>query len=259
MKRIHLFEWEDQSWFPVVFRNLLTDNLRYVGSKWPIFDQALPIVEKGMSKSNTDQVIDLCSGGSGPWLEFLNTGFSASVKLTDKFPNLSAVGLVAEKGKGQITYIKESVDATDVPEKMQGIRTLFMSFHHFKPDMAKAILQDAVNKNTAIAIFESTQRNTFNLLLSLPMIFLMTFICTPLVKPLTISRLFWTYIIPVIPLVIAWDGWVSHLRTYSPEDLNELVDSIEHVDYIWEIGKKSVPVPGSAMTYLLGYPRNQKS
>jgi len=259
MKRVHFFEWEDQSWFPATLRNLLTDSLQYIGTKWPLFHEALPIIEKGMSKSNTDQVVDLCSGGSGPWLEFLNTGLSASIKLTDKFPNMNAVNLVADKGKGQITYIKESIDATNVPEEMRGIRTLFMSFHHFKPDMAKSILQDAVNKNTAIAIFESTQRNTFNLLFSLPLMIVLTLIFTPFIKPLTFKRLFWTYIIPVIPLVIAWDGWVSHLRTYSPDDLKELVNSIDHENYVWEIGKKSVPVPSGAMTYLLGYPKNKNS
>ncbi|PCJ99250.1 MAG: hypothetical protein COA42_24165 [Alteromonadaceae bacterium] len=259
MKRMHLFEWEDQTWFPVVFRNLLTDSLRYIGTKWPLFDQALPIIEKGLSKSNSDQVIDLCSGASGPWLGFINTGFSASVKLTDKFPNASAINLVAKESKGQITYSEESIDATDVPENMQGMRTLFMSFHHFKPDMAKAILQDAVDKNTSIAIFECNERNMFNLLFALPLNILLTFLCTPFVKPLTISRLFWTYIIPIFPLVIAWDGWVSNLRTYSPDDLKELVNSIDHENYVWEIGKKSVPVPGGAMTYLLGYPKNKTS
>lgn len=28
-----------------------------------------------------------------------------------------------------------------------------------------------------------------------------------------------TYFLPVIPFIVAWDGWVSHLRAYTPDEL----------------------------------------
>jgi hypothetical protein len=64
--------------------------------------------------------------------------------------------------------------------------------------------------------------------------------------------LFWTYLLPVIPLVLFWDGIVSNLRTYSPAELQELTLGVQRDGYRWEIGK--IPAGSCKITYLLGYP-----
>jgi len=33
MRRFHLFEWEDQPWLPAVFRDFITDHLRYTSNE----------------------------------------------------------------------------------------------------------------------------------------------------------------------------------------------------------------------------------
>ena len=73
---------------------------------------------------------------------------------------------------------------------------------------------------------------------------------TPFIKPYKFSRLFFTYIIPIIPFCTMWDGLVSVLRTYSVEELQEMVNEIDAPDYCWEIGYvESSP----RVIYLLGY------
>ena len=82
----------------------------------------------------------------------------------------------------------------------------------------------------------------------------MALVMTPFVKPLKVSQLFFTYIIPVIPLVYAWDGQASVKRTYTFEDIQKLLGDSKTQDYNWEIdtAKRS---NGKKVGYcILGYP-----
>ncbi len=79
---------------------------------------------------------------------------------------------------------------------------------------------------------------------------------TPFIRPFRLSRLFWTYLIPIVPLYVLWDGAVSWLRTYSPQELQELVDGLDFNDYVWEIGREAA-FPRPSITYLIGYPRSK--
>ena len=53
-------------------------------------------------------------------------------------------------------------------------------------------------------------------------------VCDPIIfrpacPPFRWSRLLWTYLVPVIPLVLLFDGIVSCLRSYRPDELLKLV------------------------------------
>ena len=83
---------------------------------------------------------------------------------------------------------------------------------------------------------------------------LMVILMTPFIRPFRWSRLFWTYLIPLVPLVSLFDGLVSCLRTYSVAELRELVEGLEGEHYQWEIAElKSKPNP-IPVTYLIGVP-----
>jgi hypothetical protein len=71
-------------------------------------------------------------------------------------------------------------------------------------------------------------------------------------------RLLLTYLLPVIPIVITWDGVVSNLRTYSVEELRSLVADLDDPGYAWETGtapRKGLTPP---LTYLIGYPMAER-
>ena len=62
------------------------------------------------------------------------------------------------------------------------------------------------------------------------------------IRPIRWDWLFFTFVIPILPLAIAWDGMVSNLRSYSAVELQELVDSVSgHAAYRWEIGVAGGP------------------
>ena len=71
----------------------------------------------------------------------------------------------------------------------------------------------------------------------------------PLVRPFRVSRVVLTYLLPLIPVLVAWDGTVSALRAYTPDELLELARSTPGSErYVWEAG-----TAGSAL-YLTGIP-----
>ncbi|OJH40269.1 hypothetical protein [Cystobacter ferrugineus] len=68
-----------------------------------------------------------------------------------------------------------------------------------------------------------------------------------------------TYALPVLPLLIAWDGAVSNARTYTEEDLRELLAGLEAPDYRWEITRPRAPGAPATMLTLVGLPRRPEA
>jgi hypothetical protein len=261
MKRIHLFEFTDLSWYPRIFRRIQTDYLQFVATLGAGHENLIPLFTKAMQYAGTTEIVDLCSGGTGPWMRlqehFKQAGLFVTVKLTDKYPDLEAVQRWSASSRQGIEYLVEPVDAVMVPNHLKGMRTLFEGFHHFKPEQAKSILRDAVEKKVAIGIFEASLKPSLGLFLLIlaPLMTLVGYLfVTPFIKPRTLSRFFWTYVVPVVPLATCWDGVISLLRVYSPRDLKELADQLQYQGYIWEIGQASTGTPLFVFTYLLGYP-----
>ena len=57
-----------------------------------------------------------------------------------------------------------------------------------------------------------------------------------------------------MPLILLWDGMVSILRIYSPEQMKKLTEDLQAPDYAWEIGGIQVlGIPGG-LRYLTGRP-----
>ena len=256
MGRIHLFEFEDQKWFPSFLRNYGTDFLQFLSTKTSMYKPIIPIIEKGLDIGRTNQIIDLCSGGGGG-LIWLNNELQKHVPhlqitLTDLYPNLSAFEYSRNKASN-IVYLTTPVDARNVPENLNGLRTLFLSLHHFKPNDARSILQNAVDSHSAIAIFEAQER-TFLSLLAMFLSPITLFLTTPFIKPFKIGRLIFTYLFPIVPIFVWWDGIISSLRTYSVKEMNVLVKNLDKTEkYNWEINRiKSGP---GTILYLLGTPK----
>lgn len=256
MRRLHLLEIEDQPWCPAVLRDAATDFLQFMIVRTDTYAPAVPLLQSALRRAGTRQVVDLCSGGGGPWPGLLPRLDSADarvqVRLTDRYPNREAFERANEGTGGRLAFHGEPVDATALPAGLAGFRTLFTAFHHFPPDAARAILADAVRGRQGIGVFEATQRSVPSIIATAlsPLVVLLV---TPFIRPFRWSRLFWTYVIPLVPLLVLFDGLVSCLRTYTPRELQEMVDSLDAPGYAWEIdqAKGRGPVP---VTYLLGIP-----
>ena len=259
MRRLHLVELEDLEWFPAVVRDGGTAFLRAaervlrVGS---IFSGPLA---DAMRRTGHTEIVDLCSGGAGPLPEVIAdlraAGLNVSGVMTDKFPNVAAFSEAITDSDGQIRFEAESVDATDVPKHLTGFRTIFNAFHHFPPELARGILADAVAKRTPIGVFEIVERTPQAVMgvLSTP---LGVLALMPTIRPVRPAWWFLTYVLPAIPALVAWDGFVSCLRVYSPEELREMIDSIDgHETFDWKIERVKIPPGVMRATILIGTPR----
>lgn len=253
MGRIHLFELEDQNWFPTFLRNYGTDFLQFLSNKTGMFKPVVPLLEETLRKSKTTTIVDLGSGGGGGLIgindDLKNKIPNLRIILTDYFPNVPAFER-AKKLADNINYETRPVDARNVPPELEGLRTLFLVFHHFKPEDATLILQNSIDSKSAIAIFEGQERSlisTIAMLLS-PITALLV---TPFIRPFKLGRFIFTYFIPIVPLFILWDGVISSLRTYSIKEMDQLVKRLKHREtYEWKTGKvKSGP---GEVLYLTG-------
>jgi hypothetical protein len=253
MGRVHLFEFEDQKWFPSFLRNYGTEFLQFISTKTKAFDPVIPLLLKALRSTHSERIIDLCSGGGGA-LTGLNSQLrkelpELKIILTDLYPNQPAIIRIRNLDNN-ITYLNQSIDARRVPEDLNGFRTLFLSFHHFKPGDAKRIIQDAVNSGNGIAVFEGQERSFASIL---AMIFspVTLWLATPFIRPLHVGRIIFTYFIPLVPLFVLWDGIVSCFRTYSVKEMNEIIQNLDNGHlYDWQTGKlKSGP---GHILYLIG-------
>jgi hypothetical protein len=139
-------------------------------------------------------------------------------------------------------FIYEPVDATNPPLHIFGrrppsvrdgndrlrIRTFrlyCLSFHHFDDEMARKVLRSTLDTSDAFAIIELQDRRLASFMLMLCNFFLLF---------LTSAVWFWrdpvhlalTYVIPIVPSIVAFDGLVSAARTREFDELMSLVDDV---------------------------------
>lgn len=259
MARVQLFEFEDLPWFPQVVRECMTDFLSFLGRRGrAVYGGFAEHLADALRATGESEILDLCSGGGGPAIaiaELLRERMASplALVLTDLYPNLPRLERARAEGRGQVTYHERPVDATAVPDSLPGFRLICNAFHHLSPDAARKCLADAVRQRRGIAIVEMVDRSATS-------VFGVTFgtstllAVTPFIRPLRASRLFLTYVVPVVPLCTWWDGVVSCLRAYSPEELARLVAALPDNDYVWDIGRLPVPSAPTSLVYLIGRP-----
>lgn len=259
IRRLHLFELEDQPLFPAVVRDLATDYLHFLETNFDLHRPVVSLLGHALRATGAKHVIDLCSGGGGPvpalQRALATRGISVGFTLTDLFPNVAAFQRAVDTSQGAIAFVAEPVDARAVPRRLTGFRTLFNAFHHFRPDEAIAVLRDAAQAGQPIGIFELPDRS-LRMLLSISLLTpLMVALATPFIRPFRWQRLFWTYVLPLVPLTCWWDGIVSQLRAYTPIEMERLAHAAAGGSYNWRAGKVAIRAVPGFLTYLLGTPR----
>lgn len=259
MGRIHAFEFEDQSWFPGLVREYMTDFLSHMGgwSKLP-YEPFTERLASALRRTGDARLVDLCSGGGGPAVVIARElrerlGRPVDVVLTDLYPSPSRWAYARSVLPGWVELETRSVNAQGVPSDLEGFRLVCNGFHHLKPEQARACLVDAVEQRRGVALVELTQRS----LLSVLQVVIGTstlLAVAPFIKPFRWSRLLLTYLLPIVPLCTLWDGVVSCLRVYDPGELERLVKALPASDYRWEYGVLAVPRLRTKLTYLIGTP-----
>lgn len=252
--RYQIFEWEDFPWFPSSIRRAQTDYMKFVVQM--VYATFFERFRQWIRQSKTTQIVDVCSGGGGPWTTFKpKLGHDVLVTLTDKYPNLDAFQHLHETIGTD--YIPTPVGITQIPSYLKGSRTCFTAFHHFEESEAIEFLSQTIRSGEPLCIAEVTERTWFAIISAMIRIPIFSLFITCFTRPFRWSKVFWTWIVPVIPLIMVWDGVVSHLRTYHPEEMLRMVERIpQSHTYQWETGRQS-GIAGSHVTFLFGIPKKR--
>lgn len=262
MKRLHLVELEDLPWVPAVVRDGGTDLLDALFARVGFYRPLVGVFARIVRSTGAKRVVDLCSGGGGGLIfmvQELEREGVANVEfvLTDRYPNASARERALKIRR--MDYRMSAVDAMRVPRELDGLRTMFGALHHFRPEDVRGLLADAISAGAPVAFFDVAAKpflrrlpDALAPLVALPnavFLFLVPFLLVPFVRPFRFSRVVLTYLAPLIPLLFAWDGTVSSLRAYEPDELLELARSMPGGErFAWEAG-----TAGQAL-YLTGSP-----
>jgi hypothetical protein len=256
-RRLHGFELMDLPWWPSALRDAATDYLQALLNHTQPFKPVTSVLEEALRRASCSRIVDLCSGGAGPWEILLpelreRVDPAVEVVLTDLYPNAQAAARCADQPG--IHYELEPVDALSVPAHLGGVRTVVNGFHHFRPAQAQQLLADAVGAGQPIVVLELLQRTWPDLLASAVMVPLSVATTVPRIRPRALRTWALTYLAPVLPWSMAFDTVVSTLRCYRPDELLELAAGVAGADvYEWR-AEALRSESGLPVTYLVGLP-----
>ena len=263
--RLHLAELEDQPWLPGLLRDGVRDVLDALLTRQRFYDGVVPAVRALLETTGERTLLDLASGGGGGTRlvaeQLRAQGLPVTVRFTDRHPNADALARVQALGDPDFQYEPVSVDALDGGGDRPGVRTMATAAHHFTPDALRALIGAVVARNVPLAFYDLAASPTLRRL-PLPvavlalaingvLVALATMAIVPTLRPRRWSRLFVTYLPPLLPLVVAFDGGISALRSYTADELLAIARSAPGADrYHWDAG-----VAGHAV-WMTGWPSN---
>lgn len=159
--------------------------------------------------------------------------------LTDLHPHIPNWSLAAAASP-QIHYAPRSIDASASPPDLlstvepplpsssssspKTFRTFNLAFHHLPTPLATSVLADTLSTSSGFAIFELQDRHLRSFLavclLGLGVLVFAPYFAWRWRSP---GTLFWSWVIPVLPFVLVWDGWMSSVRTRTVEEITEMM------------------------------------
>jgi hypothetical protein len=145
------------------------------------------------------------------------------------------------------------VNAAEVPAELPGLRLVFNAFHHFDRPLALAVIRDAVRQGQPFASFEVVSREPASLIAMgfAPLNFALAL---PFLRPFRWAWVPLTWVVPVLPAFVLWDGVVSWLRIWSVPELRELVAEVDAPGWTWDIGEIRLGSAPAHATFFVGYP-----
>lgn len=225
MKRKQVSQISNAWWFPEFLTRCIHEFMTWFVGKANAAKPFLPIIKEGLQYANRIVVIDKNSG--------------AGFETVDSFINKN--------------ILRSHVAMDYFDAEQEGLYVSINSFHQLNPEKARNLLNKVAEKRQPIAVLEGNNDSlwqVFGMTLIVPITVLLT---APFVRPFRIERLFFTYLIPILPVVTLIDGFLALFKLYAPTDLDELTAAIEQKNYKWRSGKLDNG-RGGKIIYLLGWP-----
>lgn len=277
--RIHFYEINDQTWFPQYLREKVQSCLTLCWTfRVPIIQKASPaqLVASTLSRALSNAVttytyVDFCAGAGGP-TPFIEKDLNAQLSsrtsatadgavkfvLTDLHPHIPDWTEASNRSE-HLSFVSDPVDAANAPAGLSAqdgkkiFRLYNLAFHHFQDDLGSAILKNTLGTADGFGIFELQER-TISSLITILLMGLLMFLITPFYFWRSPGHLFFTYIIPIIPFVLVFDGYISSLRTRSAEEVQTLMKECGESCDGWTVrsGHEQHTWPTGYLTWVIG-------
>lgn len=205
---VKLRELEDLPWFPHILRSMQMEFIGWMVLFLDVYKPVISEIQNTLAKSNSNQILDLCSGSGQPIISISNKLIDLKrVHLSDLYPNGKSV-------KGDlIKWISQPLNVLDDQIQILGMRTVFNAYHHFDEEGKSRLLRNHAPHGLFIA--EVLQPNLFTGIKILFTTTILQLIFCPFIKPFSWKRILFTYIIPINLFTITWDGIISVLKSQS--------------------------------------------
>lgn len=193
-----------------------------------MYEPVVHELQKLIIKQDSNAIVDLCSGSGGPikalksnFLKYYNNNIP--IIITDKFIPEDIIKYLPNG----ITYHSVPVDAKAVPKNLKGMRTMFSSLHHFTGEEIKLIICNSSQSGESFAFFDSGNKNLIMILSIIVFHPILMFAFTPFIKPFSLGRIIFTYLIPLVLFFTIWDGIISILNLHSKKNLEILISQLQ--------------------------------
>jgi hypothetical protein len=232
MKRVQVFQFTSQPWFPERLSRLVDEFLRWFVKKVGAARPFVPFLDEALQHAQAPVLFDLQTGA----------GSGASV-VRDALPAEIEI---------------RQIDLEDFRADRPGVYAIINGFHRLSAPQAQAVLAAIVRERRVIAIVEGNNNGWWQAVGMLVFSPLTAILSAPFVRPFRLSRLLFTYLIPLLPLLIAFDGAAALFKLYGPRDLDELMERAGASGYVWNSGKADNG-RGGKIIYGIGYPEEAGS
>lgn len=207
-------ELEDYPWFPSLLRQYQMD---FIGFMVCTFNIYKPFVQYLNSLKTNSILFDLCSGTGKPAIHiFKQCKKFNHLILSDKFPNTL-------KDTSNIIYLKPSVDVLSLKFEPQNTYIMLNAFHHFSDIQQLKITEKVKENNAQLFIVEILEPSFICFIKILFATTIGVLLFTPFIKPFSLKKWLFTYIIPINIFTICFDGLVSVIKSKNNQQYQKLL------------------------------------
>jgi len=222
-----LKELEDYPWFPSYLRKMQLEFVGWISVQLKIYSPVLKL----MDSFPKQQWMDLGSGSVWPaYYMQKNAVRPIHFTLSDLYPDS-----VSNEVEKHVRVVPEPLNLLAFSPIAGNQYSMFNAFHHFTSEQQKEIIGSFKAAKSAIVIAEVLEPT----LLSFIQVTLAAFVLQPLtawaIKPFSFARILATYLITVQLFTVAWDGWLSVLKSKSSTQYQTLLSDLADEHYSIEV------------------------
>lgn len=222
-----LKELEDYPWFPSYLRKMQLEYVGWISVQLSLYHPLLKLLQQFPS----NKWIDLASGSGWPAF-YLQKNASDQIHytLTDLYPDS-----VSNEVSKYVNVEVEPLNLLEFEPEVGKQYSMFNAFHHFTSPQQKEILKKIKEAKSSCIIAEVLEPSWLCFL----QVTLAALIVQPLsawaIRPFSFIRILTTYIIPIQLITVAWDGWLSVLKSKSLKQYKALVSDLSDTQYSIEV------------------------